>query len=279
MRIGLTHISQAEVVDRENPVALTGTPSYEPAGEGIAIVRMPTFTEANDDALRAALAKAPGLSKERVVVLDLRGNEGGNAPSDVLNNWVAESAIENAGELEQDGTQSCFNNALTFGLQQQLSAGLKPPVSAGVTRYAQSVLGLLAPPSNCNVVPQVHHSQSHLTDHRFSIRPEQGSQPRIIALVDALCGSDCEYMTAVVAGLPDSVIAGTSTYGVMGFTQPGYFVLPHTRVPFRLAQSRTDVYGDGRSVDGYGISVDVLLPTAASQSRASLIALAKQLAP
>jgi hypothetical protein len=84
-------------------------------------------------------------------------------------------------------------------------------------------------------------------------------------------------MTAVLAQLPNTVIAGTSTYGVMGFTQPGYFVLPNSRVPFRLALSRTDAYGDGRSVDGYGITVDVLLPTVQSRSRASLLALARAL--
>jgi hypothetical protein len=64
----------------------------------------------------------------------------------------------------------------------------------------------------------------------------------------------------------------------MGFTQPGYFVLPHSRVPFRIALSRTDAYGDGRSVDGYGIAVDILLPTARSQAKPALLALAKLLA-
>jgi C-terminal processing protease CtpA/Prc len=117
-----------------------------------------------------------------------------------------------------------------------------------------------------------------MRDHQFTVHPQQADQTRIVALVDSGCGSDCEYMTYVLGGLPDTVIAGTSTYGVMGFTQPGYFVLPHSRVPFRIALSRTDAYGDQRSVDGYGITVDVLLPTAQSQSRQSLAALAALLA-
>jgi hypothetical protein len=85
-------------------------------------------------------------------------------------------------------------------------------------------------------------------------------------------------MTYILGGLPDTVIAGTSTFGVMGFSQPGYFVLPHSRVPFRIALSRTDAYGDERSVDGYGITVDVLLPSAQSQSQQSITALAQLLA-
>lgn len=116
-----------------------------------------------------------------------------------------------------------------------------------------------------------------MKDRAFSVKPSETDQPRIVAIVDNGCGSDCEYMASVLAKLPNTVIAGTSTYGVMGFTQPGYFVLPNSRVPFRLALSRSDAYGDGRSVDGYGITVDVLLPTAQSQSRASLAALARAL--
>lgn len=254
-------------------------PQYESLGDGIAYLRMPTFTDANDDALRAALSKAQGLGKEQVLLLDLRQNDGGNAPTDVLTNWYAESAIENAAaQSTQYGTQSCFRTALFFGLQQQLSAGLHPPVSAGITQFLQQIVdSLQQQPTGCDVEPVVQRSDRSLRDHHFTLARQSADQTRIVAIVDNGCGSDCEYLTYVLSGLPDTVIAGTSTYGVMGFTQPGYFVLPHTRVPFRLALSRTDDYGDGRSVDGYGISVDVLLPTPESMSRKSLLALAEKL--
>jgi len=132
--------------------------------------------------------------------------------------------------------------------------------------------------NDCTIKPSVVRGRGSLREHQFNA-PQSRVKTRIIALVDNGCGSDCEYMTQVIAGLPGTVIAGTSTYGVMGFTQPGYFVLPHCRVPFRLALSRTDEYGDGRSVDGYGITVDILLPDAASQTRASLLGLARRLTP
>jgi hypothetical protein len=256
-------------------------PVYQSIDDGIAYVRMPTFTDANDDALRAALSKAQGLGKERVVVLDLRGNDGGNAPADVLTNWFAESAIEQASaSATQYGTNSCFRTALFFGLQQQLLGGVKAPVSPQLQQALQSLVDAIAAPSTngCAVERTVQRGDRSLGDHHFSISdPVPAGQVRIVALVDNGCGSDCEYMTYVLSGLPGTVIAGTSTYGVMGFTQPGYFVLPHSRVPFRIALSRTDEYGDGRSVDGYGITVDVLLATKASQDRASIAALAKAL--
>ncbi len=269
-------------------VALTPTPQVTPPAQkpvyqfladGIAYLRLPTFTDANNEALRAALSKSPNLGRERLVIFDLRGNDGGNAPQDILTNWFAESAIEIASGMSQSGTTSCFTTALSFGLQQQLAAGLHPPVSSGLQQVLQQIVDALrgSATPNCEVQPQVKSSDRSMRDHHFSIHPQQAGQTRIVALVDGGCGSDCEYMTYVLAGLPDTVIAGTSTFGVMGFTQPGYFVLPHSRVPFRLALSRTDAYGDGRSVDGYGITVDVLLPTAQSQSQQSLTALANAL--
>jgi len=167
---------------------------------------------------------------------------------------------------------------LYFNLEEQLSAGLPLPAPQPIRQILQSMVDYINTPAadNCTVEPTIVRGRSGLRNHHFNPYPS-GDRTRIVALVDNGCGSDCEYMAEVLAGLPDTVIAGTSTYGVMGFTQPGYFVLPHSRVPFRLALSRTDDYGDGRSVDGYGITVDILLPTLHSQARSSLLALARRL--
>jgi hypothetical protein len=95
--------------------------------------------------------------------------------------------------------------------------------------------------------------------------------------VDNECGSDCEGLVTTLAQLPDTVIAGTNTAGTIGFLQPGMFVLPHSKLPFMLAQGYSDVYGDGRSQAGYGLSVDILLATKESQSLPSLKGLAEAL--
>jgi hypothetical protein len=270
--IGLTLAAQTP--------APSQTPVYTMLANGIAYLRLPTFTDANNEALRTALSKASDLGKEKLVIFDLRGNDGGNAPSDILTNWFAESAVEIASGMTQAGTTSCFTTALQFGLQQQLVGSLKPPVSPGLQQALQQLVDALkgSATPDCSVQPQIKTSDRSMRDHHFSLHAQQADQTRVVALVDGGCGSDCEYMTYVLGGLPDTVIAGTSTYGVMGFTQPGYFVLPHSRVPFRIALSRSDAYGDQRSVDGYGITVDVLLPTAQSQSQQSLTALAQRLA-
>jgi hypothetical protein len=260
--------------------SLSQTPEYRVLEPGIAYVRLPAFTDAANDGLRNALSKAPQLGRERVVIFDLRGNGGGNAPSDVLANWFAESAIEQAGTVAQSSTLSCFSVALSFNYQQQATAALKAPVSSGLQQALQQLVDALngSATPNCSVQPQTRTSDRSLRDHRFTLQPQESGQTRVIALVDSGCSNECEYVTYVLAGLPNTVIAGENTFGIMGFAMPGSFVLPYSRVPFRLALGRTDPYGDGRSVDGYGIDVDILLSTARSLSLPSLGNLARLLA-
>ncbi|MFN2448399.1 MAG: S41 family peptidase [Candidatus Baltobacteraceae bacterium] len=265
-RIALTPVAAA---------AAPSTASYETLADGIGYVRLPAFNDTAVEALRASLAKAQNLGKERAVVLDLRANPGGSAPVDVLSNWFAQSAVDQASQFRQIGTQSCFRNALFFGSQQQLAYNLKPPVSAGATQFLQQIVDVLKEPGACAVSPQIMQGLSALSDHRFTRASNAEGQTRIIAVLDGGCTNECEFLAAVLAGLPGTVLAGSSTYGVTGFSQPGYFMLPHSRIAFRLALARTDPYGDGRSVDGYGIAVDVLLPGENAQSRNSLLALAR----
>ena len=62
-----------------------------------------------------------------------------------------------------------------------------------------------------------------------------------------------------LGALPETVVVGTNSGGICQYIQPGLGVLPNTRLAFRFALGERDVYGDGRSVDGHGLDVDVLL--------------------
>jgi hypothetical protein len=72
-------------------------------------------------------------------------------------------------------------------------------------------------------------------------------------------------------------IVGSNSFGVAQYIQPGYSVLPHTRLPFRIALGTSDGYGDNRSFDGYGFDVDILLTTQADQAPENILALARYL--
>ncbi len=49
---------------------------------------------------------------------------------------------------------------------------------------------------DCTVKPRVSHAAFYLTDHHFQLARTNPKQPRVVALVDNGCGSDCEYMDA-----------------------------------------------------------------------------------
>jgi hypothetical protein len=277
IRCGGSEIALSNIAPAAN---LSNAPSYEPLGSGIAYIRIPSFSDAADDALRKALSSASGLGKEQVVLLDLRGNNGGIPPLDLLTTWFSGGAVEEAATAPtRISTQSCFDTALQFNSNSLALASVKQPASPDIKQRIQNVLNTIAttPPDACAVKPDVVPAENESTAHRFSPTRTGTDQPRVIVIVDDKCANDCEAVARLLSRLPDTVLAGASTFGALGFAEPGYFVLPHSGVAFQIASSRIDPYGDGRSLDGYGFPVDVLLPTAASQQRDSLLALARAL--
>lgn len=254
-----------------------GLAVYSTLAPGVGYLRLAQFNDAGDDAL-AKLVKALPASAghEHVLVVDLRGNDGGSAPVDELSRWIPLKQIND--ELTQTGKRSCLFPGLWFNLGEVLSLSIKHTDTSTVhdlqKAYAQ---GIDAPATNhCPVTFKSTEGPWHYTMHHFT-RAWQGKRPRLLVLVDDMCGSDCEYVAWMLAQLPGTVIAGSNTFGVTGFTQPGFFILPHTRIAFQMATSRTDSYGDDRSVNGYGLDVDVALPDASDWSRGSIVALAETL--
>jgi len=258
-----------------------GASYYRDLGDGIGYVRAPgSFSYKRDDQLRKALNGSGGVDTQKAIILDVRGNGGGAAPVDILSHWFTRTEI--ASTVPRLGIyyrlNSCYAAALGFNLAQwYLVPGLKPPLSAGTKSIVQRLMDMIGNSNSCAVTESVSRSDKTMRDHHFSKENPNGSRPRIIVVVDNECGSDCEGLVTKVAQLPGTVIAGTNTAGTIGFLQPGMFVLPHCRLPFMLAQAYSDIYGDGRSQAGYGLSVDVLLATEKSQSLGSLKALAEAL--
>lgn len=82
----------------------------------------------------------------------------------------------------------------------------------------------------------------------------------------------------LLASLPETLVAGVNTFGIGQFTQPGVSVLPHSGLLYRMALGSSDMYGDDRSVDGYGLDVDVLLPDVDTLTPTQLLELANVVA-
>jgi len=166
---------------------------------------------------------------------------------------------------------------LRWGYSQVTSNGLKPPISDFRRSRLQAALDDLFHDDTpgCPAKFVDHASGWTYLQHQYPSHP--AGRTRLLALVNDWCASDCEAAAMLIGAVPGGVIAGVNTYGVGQFIQPGYFVLPNTRLPFRIALGTSDAFGDGRSFDGYGLDVDIVLATRQDQSPESILALAERL--
>ena len=231
-------------------------PHTQRLGGGVVYARLPTFNEANYANLRSDhwVRRQPG---DRILLIDLRDNGGGSASYGfaALKGWIPDDRMVPARDFGIRLNASC----LYAPLKWNASAGTSPNISPNLRAYLQSLLDRMAEqyPPGCPRVADATPPRWTYPQHHF--RPQTGDM-RIIALVNAHCASDCELFTAQLASLRETIVVGVNTDGVGQFVQPGYSVLPHTGLAYRIALGESDLYGDGRSFDGYGLDVDLVLP-------------------
>lgn len=253
-------------LDTTKPGAVRLTPEVD-------YVRLPTFMPANLQLVAKGRPSWPRPTSEtRALIVDLRDNGGGNAPLDALDGWIG------AGRLHFDFQRrvgvSCVWDAMQWNESAFWSADVHEPLTPALHQEYQKELDAVYAPSRAGC-PREDRDEPGLPgfgSHR-PMPPTKGSPLRIFVLVNNFCGSDCEGLVMALARLPETVVVGMNTFGVGRFFQTGQLVMPNTRLPFSFAVATGDTYGDGRSFDGYGLDVDVVLPDAASWSRDSLLAL------
>ena len=225
-------------------------------GEGVVYVRLPTFNWRNYHNVSETgwPRRQPG---DRVLVVDLRDNEGGSEDYGlaILRGWIDEQSMVPFRNLGTQINSSCLFAPLKWNSMVQSS----PAVLSDAKGYMQGLLDRMAQfyPSDCPRTVDTNPSKWSYPRRRFDPKP---GEMRVVALVDSLCASDCELLAERLASLPEAIVAGVNTFGVGQFIQPGYSVLPHTGLPFRIALGMSNFYGDSRSYDGYGLDVDIVVP-------------------
>ena len=238
-------------------------PRVERIADGVVYARLPTFNSGHYTGIsREGWAhREPG---DRVLIVDLRNNGGGSMDYglDVLQGWIDPGRMVPFDHIGSAINSSCLYAALKWSYPDFTSKAERQEL---LDRMAQSY------PPGCPRSVDTRPSRWTYLQHHFNPKP---GDLRILALVNSGCGSDCELITEQLASLPETLVVGTNTYGLCQMIQPGYSVLPHTGLPYRIAQGRSDFYGDNRSVDGYGLDVDVVLPEVNSLGRDSMRELA-----
>ncbi|HEX3941388.1 MAG TPA: S41 family peptidase, partial [Acidobacteriaceae bacterium] len=235
-------------------------PRIERFGDGVVYARLPEFNSSNYKNVSFASLPKPEPG-DRVLIVDLRNNGGGSAGfgDEMLKGWIDESATVKFNQIGHQLNSSCLFPALKWNSSDTDPRGATGPLPTGYREILQHFLDLMAQPYPPDCPRSVQTTPVQWTYLQRHFHPRAGEM-RIIALVNSMCGSDCEFMTSELASLPQTIVAGTNTYGIAGFIQPGYSVLPHTGLPYRIALGRENIYGDNRSFDGSGLDVDVVIP-------------------
>jgi Peptidase family S41 len=238
----------------------------------ITYYRLPTFNLRNTKLLQSLLSKEkPSLDRDKLTIVDLRANDGGDAPIEWLDYFTKSPVLKTAGFGQRTLRNSTLYAALRWNAENiGLSGNGSLPESS--RHWLQARLDALDQPDAAkNDERQFPPGNWNYAGHHFP------THPKLLILVDNRCGSDGEAMVYLLAAADGAVVAGVNTAGVCQHIIPGYVLLPHTNLPFRMALGMADLYGDGRSLDGYGLDVDVVLPTPEANSPESIIRLAKNL--
>lgn len=241
-------------------------------------VRIPSLSYALASSLTEKTDWLPaGAHQAASLVFDLRGNEGGAATVVffLLKQLLGWQGIESALSFSIRRKDSCITHALAWGFAQAKLKGCVPPLPAQLQRVVQQALDAVVAPhwANCPVKFYTTKAKWGFQEHVFPAPPPDG-KPSLVVLTDNGCGSDGEFLVYLLATIPGTAIVGVNTAGVGGFARPGYFVLPRTSVPFRLATALADLYGDERSFEGYGFNPDIVIDSEQDLTDAQLADLA-----
>jgi len=232
--VPLRRLSVGQPSDPNGPVTME-------KGE-LAHVRIGSFSDAQyADALGVIVSYVDRLRSSKAIVVDLRGNGGGN--DNHARNWFkgltsGTLSYSSITELESDATLQGSVNARTCG-----SARVHPGSSAEQLAQAK----LLAARGELEVAStDAARPSRRMREWPRHELEDQGSAPRpyrgaLILLVDRKCASACESFIRYARQLPRTWLLGENTAGVGRIGEVKPYRLPHSGL---WLQAGTKLFGD-----------------------------------
>lgn len=225
--------------------------------------------------------KTADLSKAKVIILDHRGSGGGYGFAFPTYEYLTAGNFMNSKDPRGFIKQSCLSYGGS-GIWGQIQWMLKrsnqvdPLPVEDVNEYQGILDGLFTEEPGCPITfpPRSTSPTWKYVDRKFE--PTK-SKPILMFLTDNDCGSTCEGSQFAFAQLPNTIIVGTNSYGVAQFTGGNFFVTPNTKITYRFSSGVSDMYGDNRPFDGYGLNADMILPDEEMQDPEYILNLARSL--
>ena len=250
--------------------------SVQHLSHDIAYLRIPTLNDVGCQSLQN-LSIPNSFGQERTLVIDFRTNGGGtDCALPALRHWLQIDDNLIARNIDMTRRQSCLEPALNFSsLQSQIAQRVSSnqPLTQAEKDFDQYYFDALDSwqEPTCDITAYATTPEKHYLD-RMGLKV-LGMAKKVILLTDDVCSSTCEGYVQLIAQAFPAIVVGVNTGGVGEFVQPISFVLPFTKMPFEMAAGFSNVYGDNRSFEGYGLDVDILLSKSGDMSAKNLLLL------
>ncbi len=231
-----------------------------------------SFRTGDPEATEAFLETAEKLREERVILVDLRGNQGGS--DGVARDWFRRLTSDTFGyhdmeELKSDVTlQGDLNVYTCMHAREQRMRG--PEGSARTEEAMNRALARLTDAEN-------RHGSSFQNISRRQAAPIHGTAAErfhgtLLLLVDGRCASACENFIMYARQLPSTVVIGENTAGVWRIAEMRPYRLPNSGIWVTVGYKVFHDAGHSpENIEGRGHLPDIWLHTSNSLDIASRI--------
>ena len=218
---------------------------------GVPVIRVRSFSDHHADALEPFVATGSAYKGEPVIVLDVRGNGGGNEDWPIR--WIrgltgkrAEAVFITA---ELNSKTSTAGRANTFAYMLDLY-----PDTASYQQGAERFARLAASYEDETV-------QASWLGPRYPQLPLIPNDTTLIIVTNSLVASSGEGMVMRASQAENVLLVGENTMGCLTLGNAGIFQLPNSRLKVHLP-TNFGVYTDLEFREGKGLAPDLWVPAA-----------------
>jgi hypothetical protein len=218
---------------------------------GIPVARIRSFTDIAPDDLSQFVATGSTYREEPVVIVDLRGNGGGNEHWPI--SWIQQLTGKRAESVlirsELESKTSMMGRANAFQYWDHLAPG-SSSFRSEADRYARLAGNFESGES--------HPRWTGLVYPRFSLIPNDTT---VIVVTNNLVASAGEGMVMRVSRLENVIVVGENSMGALTFGNVSTHKLPHSGLMIWLSIN-FNIFPDQQIREGVGLSPDLWVPAA-----------------
>lgn len=231
-----------------------GIPWHTRASNGVGFISITRYLPSNSSVWSGFLTQAKYLKQNAAIIIDLRGNTGGDDTSAYRLAQVLSGHF-----IQRDAFRVVLENRMSFALQaNSMTAAIRRAQPGDDTRELHHIRD--------EMIAQMGEAPQNLMARARALGPGQpmsedevAYEGHVYVLVDRKCGSSCETGLELFTQMPRTLVVGEHTSGILHTGNSGRLELPRSGVVVRIPTQYTR-YADGRFLERVGFAPSVSVP-------------------